>query len=144
MLIQHAPKHPKLAVHMARAGGAPRITNPNTDGSLPDRVTIDGTSYTPEGRDWFGFSTRAAASLVGGGVGAIPGVGVLTNILGGLGHPERHDVSRCVLGVGGAISNVATSALIYYCDISPAWMALSGVTGGLAWATYLNDLARNP
>lgn len=75
-------------------------------------------------------------ALVGGTLGAIPGVGALSNIL--CAGQAKQEQGTGTIAIGGAALNVAAS-VGWAATGNPVWMAIPAAAGAAAWGLEMND-----
>lgn len=75
-------------------------------------------------------------ALVGGALGAIPGVGALSGIL--CAGQAKQEQGTGTIAIGGAALNVAAS-VGWAATGNPIWMAIPAAAGAAAWGLEMND-----
>ena len=115
----------------------------------PNAQTLSKTTDTNPQNDTFTFSDskltgkeklQIGTIAVGGTLmGAVPLLGMLSNGMAASINYDDGDGLGCIIGTGGAISNVAASIATYN---GHAWaMAIPAVLGGISWAGYAHGQA---
>ena len=104
-------------------------TNPQTD-----TFTFSDTKLT--GKEKLQIGTIAVGGTL---MGAVPLLGMLSNGMAATTNYHGGDELGCIIGTGGAVSNVAASIATYN---GHAWaMAIPAVLGGISWAGYAHGQA---